>query len=640
MVKSEMSVRTTRRTFLAATTLASAAAAILALGALVSGQSPSGAASAPPPDLLDHLDIRGAAKVMDALAIEMRDGVRLFGTVILPAGDRAPSRMPAILMKTPYRFEPELSRPLRAVVASALVRKGYAIVLVNDRGMQWSEGHYRWLIGANADGYDTLSWIAAQPWSNGRVGTFGCSSSAETQLGLASTNHPAHRAMVAMSPATGASNIEGFRDHGIFYKGGIPSLDWAWWYASHAPVVRPYLPRDLTPDERARTARAFASQVIPRAPESLAQHQLPSQDILSASGFPPTEWNRLIQLTPGSPEWKAYDFFREGDTTRVPGLHVSSWYDLEAYGTLRLFEYIAGHAPHQHLVMGGGPHCSMGRETADTTVGDRTVGDARFDWATLIVRFFDHWLLEGAATPFDAPRVQYYSLNTSQWSTATTWPIPSVRPLRFYLESGGHANSAKGDGVLSEKMIKEASADTLRYDPMDPAPALGGGCCSGRASQEQTPMEARDDVLVYTSAPLERPLDVTGYVNVTLAVSSSAPDTDIIVRLVDVHPDGKAYNVADTGLRMRYRKGYERPEPMTPGTVYPVTIPGMATASRFGAGHRIRLQVTSSGFPQYERNLNTGGDNFNESRAQVARNTIHHGAVHTSFIELPVDSKP
>jgi uncharacterized protein len=592
-------------------------------------------ADAPAMTPLEVLGLEDGAVFEPVVPVPMRDGVRLSANIILPK-DKAQQKLPVILIRSPYTPSGEVSESLESRLLPHLVQSGYAVVIVNDRGTQWSEGSYQWLKGANQDGSDILDWITRQTWSNGKVGTFGCSSSGESQPPLATLNHPAHKAMVEMAGATAAGSIPGYRDQGIFYHGGVPDLAWTWWYHRYGLKERPLLPPGAGQDTRERIAASFSPE--PDYGEgdflSLVSH-LPTADILRASGVPMTEWDRLITLTPASPEWKEFDFIRDGDKTRVPGLHIDSWYDeIEAYPTVKMFQYLSGNSPNQHLVMGPTAHCEMGTETPTTSVGDRTVGDGRFDYVTLVTRWFDRWLKDDASVP-ELPPVQYYVLNSSEWKTAQVWPPPGSRPARLYLSSGGHANSASGDGrLVAKESSRGAASDELIDDPMHPVPSLGGSCCSDQVARDQSGIEARQDVLVYSSEAFTETTRIVGDVTLNLYVSSSAPDTDVMVKLVDVDTQGHAYNLSDTALRMRYRNGAATAPPMRPGEVYPVKITGMVTASDFLPGHRLRIEVASTNFPNYERNLNSGGRNVDETVAHTARTRILHDARNASFIEF------
>jgi uncharacterized protein len=586
------------------------------------------AATVPDPEPIkadrDPLELLGVGKIVlsaSAVPIPMKDGVRLSGLIIRPKNTPLGTKIPTILIKTPYLAASEFSSPLARAVLSRLIRKGYAVAVVNDRGTQWSEGEFHLQRGAKQDGYDTVSWLVDQPWSNGKVGSFGCSSSSENQWALAAMNHPAHKAMVLMSGTAGIGTIPGYREQGIFYTGGVPSLDWTWWYLKSGHQYHPQLPAGISQEERSRLAAVYSShshQPSKEDPSGLADH-LPSMDILKAVNAPSTDFDHLITLSPTDAGWNDYDFLREGESTQVPGLLIDSWYaTLHAYGTVKAFEYLSGNSPNQFLVMGPTAHCDMGTETQKTMVGDRDVGDARFDYASLIVNWFDHWLRGEHNAAENLPKVQYYPLSSSRWRTATAWPVPGTKALKLFLGSGGSANSLFGDGRLEKQPGAGMSYDRFVYNPMNPVPSKGGGCCTENVAQDQSDLEARNDVLVYTTDPLTKSLDIAGYIHARLFFSSSATDTDVMIKLVDVYPDGRAFNVLDTALRLRYRDGYEAPRLMNPGQVYRADLDEMAIASHFPAGHKIRIEVTSSNFPNYERNLNTGGPNFSETLAVVA----------------------
>jgi uncharacterized protein len=600
-----------------------------------------GAAEVPPrpvPGWLQNpLDILGARKIahlQQGVLVPLRDGTKLMATLVVPDGATTRSPRAAILDQTPYPAQQEL-RMGRAVL-SRLVRKGYVIVVVNDRGTQWSGGEYHWLRKASSDGADVVAWITSQPWSSHAVGAWGCSSSGEVEFSLARANPPGLKAMVTMAAATGVGVIPGFADQGLFYTGGVPSFDWAWWYHGHGYWHHPKLPPGLSLAERLALIQQFNPLAYSAASEDLtwAGH-LPAEDVLNAIGSPQTEFDKLIRLAPDDPTWKEYDFLNTGDRTTVPMLLVDSWYDtIEAYGTAKAFQYLSGNAPNQYLIMGAGPHCKMGYETKQTMVGERPVGDARFDYAGTVARWFDHWLRDGGRGKLDMPRVQYYSLASNHWEAARSWPPPS-HALKLYLYSQGHANSLLGDGQLLWHP-HSGPADNFLDDPMHPVPTNGGGCCNPDVSRDQTAIERRQDVLVYTTPPLTRALNIAGYLNATLYFSTSVPDTDLALKFVDVYPDGKAYNVLDTMERLRYRDGISRPKLMKAGRIYKIVLRQMVVASRFAPGHRLRIEIAGTNFPEYERNLNTGGRDYRGTHAVVARDSIYHSRGHRSFFEIPV----
>ncbi|MEM8890237.1 MAG: CocE/NonD family hydrolase, partial [Bacteroidota bacterium] len=291
-------------------------------------------------------------------------------------------------------------------------------------------------------------------------------------------------------------------------------------------------------------------------------------------------------------------------------------------------------------------HCRYTRATENTIVGERSVGDARLNYDEQIYAWFDMWL-KGEENGFKekTPRVQYYTMGSNKWNQAEQWPPAAAEMTTFYLTSGGSANSLYGDGRLStDKPSKKSPADAFTYDPMNPVKSYGGNvCCTGNAVQggsfDQQKMEVRNDILVYTSEPLEEGIEVSGFIETTLFVGSDAKDTDFTIKILDVYPDGKAYNLDETIQRARYRDGYDKEVFMEEGEVYKVEMTPMSTSNFFERGHRIRIEISSSNFPRFTRNLNTGGNNFDEKDAVVAHNKIHHSAAHPSSIRLPIVQK-
>jgi putative CocE/NonD family hydrolase len=339
----------------------------------------------------------------------------------------------------------------------------------------------------------------------------------------------------------------------------------------------------------------------------------------------------------------------------VPGYWFVSWFDVSSAPNIELFNHVRNSAKdrkvadNQYLVIAPVLHCSYKRATEDTKVGQLSVGDARLNYDELTWSWFDLHL-KGVPNDFKQknPRVRYYTMGTNRWQSADSFPVPGTRIQPMFLSSGGKANTRNGDGALLAAAPVKAPAkdmpDTFTYDPMKPVPSLGGNvCCTGNAIQggsfDQSEQELRDDILVYTSEPLAEGLEVTGFIETTLYVSSTGVDTDITLKLIDVHPDGKAYNLDETIQRMRYREGYDKEVWMEKGKVYKVNMSPMVTSNYFATGHRIRIEVSSSNFPRFDRNLNTGGANYNESKPVTVQNTIHHSKLYPSVIKLPIAPK-
>jgi putative CocE/NonD family hydrolase len=278
-------------------------------------------------------------------------------------------------------------------------------------------------------------------------------------------------------------------------------------------------------------------------------------------------------------------------------------------------------------------------------VGERNLGDTRFDVDELIYRWFDYWLKgEENGTVEQTPRVQYFTMGLNQWRSSDSWPPKEIEMVTYYLQSEKGANSVFGDGKLSTSIPKESQTDTFTYDPEFPVPSHGGNvCCTGNAvtagSFDQRQMETRNDILVYSTAPFPEGVEVTGTIEITLYVSSSVKDTDFTVKLIDVYPDGRAYNLDETIQRARYREGYENEVFMEEGVIYKLPVSPLSTSNYFAPGHCIRIEVSSSNFPRFERNLNTGGNNYDESEGLVAINRIHFSKTHPSQIRLPIVRK-
>jgi putative CocE/NonD family hydrolase len=275
------------------------------------------------------------------------------------------------------------------------------------------------------------------------------------------------------------------------------------------------------------------------------------------------------------------------------------------------------------------------------------MGDARLDYNEIVYGFFDRILKGEKSTRLDSlPKVTYYTMGLNKWQSADMWPPAGAQPQTFFLGSGGRANTLNGDGLLAAASPDADRPDAFTYDPLNPVLSYGGNvCCTGNAVQggsfDQRRIEARDDILVYTTDPFKDGTEVTGPITPTLYVSSDAKDTDVTVKVLDVYPDGRAYNLDESIQRMRYRNGYDKPPAwMESGKVYKVMLQPLNTSNYFAAGHRLRIEVSSSNFPRFDRNLNTGGNNYDEDRPVVAHNAVHHSKQYPSALTVTVVKRP
>jgi len=568
-------------------------------------------------------------RVDHAAWITMPDGVRLAGSLYLPRFAREP-------LATVYISLPYDRRHYDEALGSALsfARHGYAVLLQDVRSKFESEGKdfLPWR-HATADGAATLDWIVSQPWSNGKVGTFGSSALGELQYSLARARHPAHAAMIPI--AAGGAIGSAAQHHGCFgsYEGGIFQLASGFgWFAMHGakdPQAPPH--GELEP--------------------AITLLGLPVADLVRRVRPDANAYDDYVHMTPGDPAWENLDFVSDSDRIATPALVVDTWGDQGVAGTLALAEFVRTRAPadapvHQHVLIAPGNHCEHEQTARSGRFGDLVVRNAQQPWFDMYLRWFDYWLRgqgDGLAT---LPAYSWFVVGEDRWLSSRTWPPEQARSQHWHLGSGGHANTRDGDGVLALQPFSGEHSDEFVYDPEHPVPSRGGPvCCTGDPSSrsgpvDQADVETRDDVLVYTSPPLQQPLRIAGPLRARLMVSSSAPDTDFVARLVHVRPDGRATNIQEGALRARYRNGLTRPELMQQGQTYALDVDMRSIAYLVPRGHRIRLDVTSSCFPRLERNLNTGGVNVDEATPVKARNRLHHGGAAVSYLALSVLDTP
>ncbi len=601
--------------------------------------------------IFDQLD--AIAIIDEKVMVPMRDGVRLATDIYRPRTDE---KVPIIFVRTPYNFNSwvEGERQTRtAEQAYEAVQRGYAYVVQNERGRYYSEGEWDILGVPLTDGYDAFSWMKEQSWSNGKIGTYGCSSTAEWQMAVAALDHPSHAAMVPQGYGAGIGRVGEYLEQGNWYRGGAEQLlFFAWLYGVEHDKYKPRIPAGATQEDLKRISRFY--DLAPDNPEvdmAEALRHLPLEDMLQNMHGKREIFDKMVRRTPNHPDWYTGGLYHDDMEIGVPSFWFTSWYDVSISPNLALFNHVRDNAKdplvreNQYLVIAPTLHCAYTRATENTIVGERSVGDARLNYREQIFAWFDLWL-KGEANNFKeaTPRVQYYTMGSNQWQSADQWPPADTEDLTFYLSSQGKANSLYGDGALRLKAPSKDQPDAFTYDPANPVPSYGGNvCCTGNAVKggafDQQQMETRNDILVYTSEPLEEGMEVTGFIEATLFVSSDARDTDFTVKLVDVYPDGRAYNLDETIQRVRYREGYDKEVFMETGKVYEVALTPMATSNYFGEGHRIRIEVSSSNFPRFARNLNTGGVNYSEKEGKVAHNKVHHSKAYPSRVRLSVKRK-
>jgi len=604
-------------------------------------------------------ELQSLAIVERKVMVPMRDGKRMAADIYRPKDTS--KKYPIIFVRTPYNFNfwdvrNGLPRDLTAELKA--VKSGYAYVEMNERGHFFSEGEYDILGPPLTDGTDAISWMAAQPWSNGKVGTIGCSSTAEWQLGVAAQGNPAFAAMIPQGFGAGVGRVKPYYEQGNWYRGGAVQMLFIAWLYGEQNQVRPMFPPNISQAELIQASKMFdLAPQMPPVDWSKALQHLPEMDIMNAAGGPKgifadrmevSTGGAMIKRKPNDADWYRGGLWHDDEPINVPGFWFMSWYDVSVGPNLAAYNYVRKTAKpeignQQYAIIAPTLHCAYKRATENTIVGERSMGDARLDYDALTYGWFDHFLKgEDNHVLENMPKVKYFTMGMNKWQTSDTWPPKGAQPMTIFLAGGGKANSLNGDGALTAAAPAVDNPDSFTYDPMNPVPSFGGNvCCTGNAvtggAFDQRKMEARADILVYSSEPLGQRAEVSGPIEATLYVSSDAKDTDFTVKLIDVYPDGTAYNLDETIQRMRYRDGYEQPLAwMEPGKVYKATFQPMTTSNYFEAGHRIRVEISSSNFPRFDRNMNTGGNNFDEARGVVAHNVVHHSKQYPSAVTLSV----
>lgn len=561
-------------------------------------------------------------KVERGVPVSMRDGVVLYADIYRPA---AAGRFPVLLERTPYdkAVDKEIDIGERAAA------QGYVVIVQDVRGRYTSGGEWYPFRYESQDGYDTVEWAARLPYANGKVGMFGSSYVGATQM-LAAIAHPPH--LAGICPMLTPSN---YHDGWVYLGGAFQQwFDQTWTSILAQNTAERYFKGITSTTEDVRALPLSNYRVFnlekPLEPGDLTPKFAPYYlDWLAHPGYD-SYWE----------PWSIEDHYRD---IRVPSLTVAAWYDIFLGGSLRNYAGVMTEGgsetarKNQKLLITIGGHAGSGRKIGAVDFGP--AADA-FDESNITLEWYDY-LFKGARNRFATGRpVKIFVMGRNEWRDEEGWPLRRARSTTYYLHSDGKANSRTGGGVLSTGHPVAEPSDRYVYDPQNPVPTVGGPlCCDGHqppGPRDQQTVEGREDVLVYSTPPFASDTEVTGPVSVALYATSSAVDTDFTAKLVDVDEKGIARNLTEGIVRARYREMQGKSELMSPGTVYRFSIDLWATSNVFFAGHRLRLEISSSNFPRFDRNLNVG-----ESPGQVvtpvsATNTVLHDAVHPSALILPL----
>jgi putative CocE/NonD family hydrolase len=558
------------------------------------------------------------------VAMKTRDGVTLRADIYRPAAE---GKYPVLLTRTPY------NKDNSALFGQRGAARGFMVVIQDVRGRFTSEGEWYPFKHETEDGYDTVEWAAALPNSDGRVGMFSGSYVGATQV-LAAIGHPPH--LAGICPVVTASN---YHENWTYQGGAFEQWFNESWTSS--------LAQDTFNRQIAEAKNALVgSTVLPLRQYPVFNIKTAQDGVGMTRALAPYFLDWLDHPAYDS-YWKQWSIEENYANIQVPALTIAAWYDIFQGGSLRNYMGMKAHAgteaarKGQHLVVTIGGHSGGGR-----TVGAVDFGpEALFDENAVILDWYDYLFLGKQNEFANGKPVKIFVMGKNEWRYEDSWPLERAKETRYSLYSQGGANTASGNGrlltVADGFPIRTEAPDTYTYDPANPVPTIGGPLCCDAVHlapgpRDQKEVEARPDVLVYTTGPLVEDLEVTGPITLDLFAKSSAADTDFTGKLVDVAPDGTAINLTEGILRVRYRESTSAAKPIVPGKVYEYKIDMWSTSNVFLKGHRIRLEVSSSNFPRFDRNLNTGKDASDSPAFVKAANTIYHDPAYPSALVLPV----
>ena len=546
---------------------------------------------------------------------KMRDGVVLKADIFRP---RADGKYPVLLQRTPYDKNNSGSFGMKAAA------RGYVVVLQDVRGRYASEGEWYPFRHESQDGYDTVEWVAALPESNGKVGMFGGSYVGATQL-LAAIASPPH--LFGLAPGVTGSNYH----ENWTYQGGAFEQ---WFNQSWTSgLAQNTLERRAAQDTNALSWK-----------DTLPLESYPILAQPDAKSLAPYYHDWLAHPSYDD-YWKTFSLEESYSHIQVPILHIAAWYDIFLGGSLRNYVLLKSRAGGeaarngQHLLVEVGGHAGG---SGQRKIGEVDFGPAYpYDNDERVLQWYDY-LLKGQANEFAGKKpVRIFVMGKNEWRDEEDWPLARAKATKYFLHSAGKANGSAGDGQLSAQAPVTEPKDSYVYDPANPVPTIGGPlCCDwghlAPGPRDQRTVEERSDVLVYTTPAFAQDTEITGPVSLDLFASTSAKDTDFTAKLLDVWPNGFAQNLTEGILRLRYRNSVERPELAKPGEVYHLMMDLWATSNVFLAGHRLRLEISSSNFPRFDRNLNTGEEQATSTKMLPATNTVCHDNLRPSALVLPI----
>ena len=571
-------------------------------------------------------------KIETNVASPMRDGTVLYSDVYRPDG---PGPYPVLLQRTPYDKSATLSMgqldPLKAA------RHGFAVVIQDCRGRYTSDGVYYAFRDHINDGYDTVEWAAAQPWSSGKVGMYGASYNGATQW-LATLKRPPH--LTAIMPNVTASDYH----EGWTYQGGAFALGFniSWGLLQMTLDNFDNLSAYKKIPEERRQQLADAIDAL----ESTFRF-VPLKEFAPLKGGLADYFFDWVAHPSYDDYWKEICIEENHSNINVPAFNIGAWYDIFLGGTLRNYLGMKEKGATedarkgQKLLVGPWQHTNRGTSQVGSHYFGLDADSKAIDVDGMHFRWFDYWLKGIDNGIMDEAPVRIFVMGDDVWRDEQEWPLARAQSVNYYLHSEGKANTLNGNGALSTQAPGEESPDVYLYNPEDPVPTMGGPLCCNPSfvpggAFDQKGVEARQDVLVYSTPPLDKDLEVTGPISVTLWASSSAVDTDFTAKLVDVCDHGCARNLSDGIIRARYRDSSSSPSLIEPGRAYKYTIDLWSTSNVFKAGHRIRLDISSSNFPRFDRNTNTGGLIASDVELKPALQTVLHNSQHPSHVTLPI----